>query len=63
MSGISRLLVGGEEFIGHDDRQYVMVGINQEEAESEIFVSVMVKLNDRLEVVAKYAIVLQQITR
>lgn len=60
---ISRLFIDGEEFIGHDGRQYAIVAVNEEEAESESFINVMVKLDDGYEVSAKYVILLQQISR
>jgi hypothetical protein len=60
---ISRLFVDGEEFIGHDGRQYAIVAVNEEEAESESFINVMVKLDNGYEVSVKYVILLQQISR
>lgn len=62
-SAISRLFIGGEEFIGHDGRQYAIVAVNEEEAESESFINVVVKLDHEYEVLAKYVILLQQISR
>ena len=61
-SVISRLFADGEEFPGHDGRQYAIIGINAEETESESFIDVVVKLDDGPRVVAKYAIILQQIS-
>lgn len=64
LSVISRLFADGEEFPGHDGRQYAIIGINEEETESERFIDVVVKLDEgRQVVVARYAIVLQQISR
>jgi hypothetical protein len=60
---ISRLFADGEEFSGHDGRQYAIIGINAEETESESFVDVAVKLDKGRRVVAKFAIILQQISR
>ncbi len=62
LSVVSRLFADGEEFSGHDGRQYVIVGINKAESESESFIDVVVRLDAGHEVVAKYAIVLQQIS-
>lgn len=59
---ISHLFVDGEEFIGHDGRQYVIVAVNEEEAESESFINVMVKVDNGNDVAAKYVILLQQIS-
>jgi hypothetical protein len=63
LSAISRLFADGEEFPGHDGRQYAIIGINAEETESESFIDIVVKLDEGRQVVAKYAIVLQQISR
>jgi len=63
LSAVSRLFAHGEEFSGHDGRQYVIVGINKEESESESFIDVVVRLDAGHEVVAKYAMVLQKISR
>ena len=63
LSVISRLFADGEEFSGHDGRQYAIIGINAEETESESFVDVAVKLDKGRRVVAKFAIILQQISR
>jgi hypothetical protein len=63
VSVISRLFVDGEEFHGHDGRQYVIIGINGAESESESFIDVIVKVDDGPQVLVKYAIVLQQISR
>jgi hypothetical protein len=63
LSVISRLFADGEEFPGHDGRQYVIIGIKHEESESESFIDVVVKVGDARQVVVKYAIVLQQISR
>ena len=63
LSAITRLFADGEEFSGHDGRQYTIIGINAEETESESFVDVVVKLDQGRRVVAKYAIILQQISR
>jgi hypothetical protein len=63
LSVISRLFADGEEFSGHDGRQYAIIGINAEETESESFVDVAVKLNEGRRMVAKFAIILQQISR
>jgi hypothetical protein len=63
LSVISRLFADGEEFTGHDGRQYKIVGITNEESESESFIDVVVRLDEGQEMVAKYAIVLQQISR
>jgi hypothetical protein len=46
LSAISRLFADGEEFPGHDGRQYAIIGINAEEIESEGFIDVVVKLDD-----------------
>jgi hypothetical protein len=51
------------EFTGHDRRKYVIVGLVNQESESEIFIDVRVKLDDEHRVVAKYAVMLQQISR
>jgi hypothetical protein len=59
---ISRLFADGEEFSGHDGRQYAIIGINAKETESESFIDV-VKLDEGRRVVAKYAIILQKISR
>ncbi len=63
LSVVSRLFANGEAFFGHDGRQYVIVGINKGQSESESFIDVVVRLDAGHEVVAKYAIVLQQISR
>jgi|HubBroStandDraft_4_1064222.scaffolds.fasta_scaffold543928_1 hypothetical protein len=63
LSVISRLFADGEEFPGHDGRQYAIIGINAEETESESFIDVVVKFDEGRRVVAKYAIILQQISR
>lgn len=62
-SVLSQFFVEGEEFIGHDGRQYVIICVSEQEAESESFIDVMVKLDGRHELAAKYAILLQQISR
>jgi hypothetical protein len=63
LSAISRRFADGEEFPGHDGRQYAIIGINAEETESESFIDVVVKLDEGRQVVAKYAIILQQLSR
>ena len=63
LSAISSLFADGEEFPGYDGRQYAIIGFNPEETESESFIDVVVKLDDGPRVVAKYAIILQQISR
>jgi hypothetical protein len=64
LSMISHLFADGEEFPGHDGRQYSIIGSNnEEESASESFIDVVVRLDEGHEVVAKYAIVLQQVSR
>lgn len=63
LSTISHLFADGEEFSGHDGRQYAIVSVNEEEMESESFIDVVVKLDEGDQVAAKYAITLQQISR
>jgi hypothetical protein len=58
---ISRVFGHGEQFVGHDGRQYVIIAKN-EQSESESFVDVLVKLDGEQKVVAKYAIVPQRIS-
>lgn len=63
LSTISRLFADGKQFLGHDGRQYVIIGFNKEESGSETFIDVVVRSGEGHELVAKYAIVLQQISR
>jgi hypothetical protein len=56
-------LFDGERFVGHDGRQYAIISINEEEPDSESFIDVVVRNDEGDQVVAKYAIILQQISR
>jgi hypothetical protein len=62
LSAVSHLFAHCE-FTGTDRREYVIVGVGNQESESEIFIEVRTKLNDGDRVVAKYALILQQISR
>jgi len=62
ISIISRFLIERKEFIGRDGQQYSIMGVHQEETESEGFIKIIVKLDAGHEVAAKYAIILQEIS-
>jgi hypothetical protein len=61
-SEISRIFAQGQEFSGHDHRQYVIKASNDADSDSEIFIDVLVKLRKEKKTVARYAIVLQRIS-
>ena len=63
LSEISHLLADGKEFTGHDGRQYVIKSATKEESESESFIDVVLKFDEGNLVAAKFAIMLQQISR
>jgi hypothetical protein len=64
LSVICRLFADARrEFLGHDGRQYMIVGSSSEESESESFINITVKLDEGREVVAKYALLLERISR
>jgi hypothetical protein len=63
LSAVFDLFARGEEFTGHDQRQYVIVGVKNQESDAEIFIVVRVKIDEGHRVAAKYAVMLQQISR
>jgi hypothetical protein len=60
---ISRMLIEGKEFIGHDGRKYTIILVDEREAGLESFIDVIVKLEGGHQIAAKYVILLQQISR
>jgi hypothetical protein len=62
LSAISRAFADGREFTGHDGRLYLIRGVDRGESESESFIDVIAR-GERDTVTAKYAIVLQRISR
>jgi hypothetical protein len=63
LSEISGLLADGKEFTGHDGRRYLIRGGADEESESESFIDVVVKFDQGSVIAARYAIMLQRISR
>jgi hypothetical protein len=55
-------LLANCEFTGHDDRRFIISTAAPQESQSEIFIEVRLKLDGDGPVVAKYAIMLQQIS-
>jgi hypothetical protein len=63
LSELSGLLANGREFTGHDGRRYMIRGSAEEESESESFIDVVVKFDQGSAIAARYAILLQRISR
>lgn len=63
LSAIARALADGKEFTGHDGRLYRIRDVAGKESASENFIDVVTRFGERNAVAAKYAIILQRVSR